>query len=331
MDGPTPLVTGSINGVDARFIADSGSFFSALTREAAVKHQLKLRMPPVDLDVRGIGGGEIAYVTTAKEFALAGYGKHPFKDVDFVVVGNEIATEAAGLIGQNIIGDTDTEYDLANGAIRLFILKDCKGQNLAYWRGTDADAFAEMKMEYTSDASPNVIGEALLNGTRIRVLFDSGASQSMLTLKAAYRAGVKPGDEKVIASGIVNGVGARGIDSWIARFDSLDLGGEEIKNGRLIIADIELTNAEMLLGADFFLSHRIFIAKSQRKIFFTYNGGPVFNLNEARRTQPEPAPPAAATDTGTRTANAGPESAPPGPTGAAGFRRRGAAYAARKD
>ena len=38
----------------------------------------------------------------------------------------------------------------------------------------------------------------------------------------------------------------------------------------------------MLIGADFFLSHRIYVASSQRKLYFTYNGGPVFNLARAR-------------------------------------------------
>ena len=324
MAGAKAIVTGSINGVEARFIADSGSFFSLLTREAAAKFQLKLRPAPVELDVRGIGGGEAAYLTTAREFSLAGYGKHPFKDVDFVVVGNEFATEAAGVIGQNVIGDTNTEFDLANGAIRLFVVKDCKGQNLAYWSGDDP--VAEMKIEYTSNTSQVAIGNALLNGSKIRVVFDTGAAQSILTLKAAARAGVKPSNDKVVASDIIGGLGARGIETWIARFDSFDLGGEQIKNGRLLMGDIELHDADMLLGADFFLSHRVLIAETQREIFFTYNGGPVFNLDQSHRAQPAVAP-----ATGTTTADTGPAGALQAPMDAAGFRRRGTAFAGRKD
>jgi tetratricopeptide (TPR) repeat protein len=329
MAGTMPLVTGSINGVETQFLADTGSFFSMLTREAAVQRQLKLRPLPQELDIRGIGGSESAYLTTAKEFLLTGYGKKPIKDVDFVVTGNKFAADSAGLLGQNVLGVNDMEFDLANGAIRLFVLKDCKGANLAYWSG--ADAVAEMKMEFTSDAAPQVVGKATLNGSQIRVMFDSGSSRSILTLRAAARAGVKPSDDKVIASGLSVGLGARGIETWTARFDSFDLGGELIKNGRLVIGDIELTDADMLLGADFFLSHRIIFAKSQREIFFTYNGGPVFNLNEPQRKKPAPAPPAVAPDSGTTTANAGAESAPPAPTDAAGYRRRGTAFAARKD
>jgi tetratricopeptide (TPR) repeat protein len=79
----------------------------------------------------------------------------------------------------------------------------------------------------------------------------------------------------------------------------------------------------MLLGADFFLSHRIYISRQQHRMFFTYNGGPVFRLGPAS----------------TQTAAGG--SAPAGsavsgqysdiPTDAAGFTHRGEASMSRRD
>ena len=33
----------------------------------------------------------------------------------------------------------------------------------------------------------------------------------------------------------------------------------------------------MLLGAEFFLSHRVSVACGRNKLYFTYNGGPIFN------------------------------------------------------
>ncbi len=47
------------------------------------------------------------------------------------------------------------------------------------------------------------------------------------------------------------------------------------------MAEIEVDGADMVLGADFFLSHRILVANSQRKLYFSYNGGPVFKLESA--------------------------------------------------
>ena len=44
--------------------------------------------------------------------------------------------------------------------------------------------------------------------------------------------------------------------------------------------------AAMLLGADFLRAHRVLIAHSQRKIYFTYAGGTVFPVELARSCSP---------------------------------------------
>jgi len=70
--------------------------------------------------------------------------------------------------------------------------------------------------------------------------------------------------------------------------ESFKIGKEEIRNTQLRVIDQAgpgLT-PEMTIGADFFMSHRVFVANSQHQLYFTYNGGPVFRLDEPA---PEPA------------------------------------------
>jgi tetratricopeptide (TPR) repeat protein len=83
----------------------------------------------------------------------------------------------------------------------------------------------------------------------------------------------------------------------------------------------------MLIGADFFLSHRIYVAGKQHKLFFTYNGGPVFNLKPSSAPDPSPAQPSSAAGPDALPA----ESAPDEPKDAASYSRRGTAFAARRD
>jgi hypothetical protein len=64
----------------------------------------------------------------------------------------------------------------------------------------------------------------------------------------------------------------------LAPFSSFKVGDEEIRNPRLRVGDTR-EGTDMLLGADFFLSHRIFVSNEQRKVYFTYNGGPVFSAS----------------------------------------------------
>jgi tetratricopeptide (TPR) repeat protein len=86
----------------------------------------------------------------------------------------------------------------------------------------------------------------------------------------------------------------------------------------------------MLIGADFFLSHRVYVASSQRRLYFTYNGGPVFDLT-ATRAPAESAGAAAEAGTSGEALTEDAAIRLDEPTDAAGFARRGAASDARHD
>jgi hypothetical protein len=139
-------------------------------------------------------------------------------------------------------------------------------------------------LDFATAQQPHSRSVAYLNGAKIHVLFDTGAASSLLRLDAAKRAGITPASQGVIPGGIWHGIGHRVSQSWIARFTSFKVGDEEILHAQLRFGDISLPATDMLIGADFFLSHRIYVASSQRKLYFTYNGGPVFDLggNTAR-------------------------------------------------
>jgi len=47
----------------------------------------------------------------------------------------------------------------------------------------------------------------------------------------------------------------------------------------------------MLLGADFFMSHRVFVPDGERFIVFTDVGGPVFHVNHNSVPTPATPPP----------------------------------------
>jgi len=316
MAASKPLVTAQINGTDARFIADSGAFYSMIAPASAAEFKLSLSPAPFGLSVGGIGGHADISVTTVKVFTLAGY---PMRDVQFLVGGSEPGAGSAGVIGQNILHVGDVEYDLANGVIRLMHPHDCSHSMLAYWAST-TQPYSVMEIQSSTTLSPGTIGTAYVNGAKVRVLFDTGATTSILALRAAEHAGVEPGAAGVVDAGSSYGIGRGAVKTWIAPVASFKIGDEEIRNTQLRIGDIRLDNADMLIGADFFLSHRIYVATSQRKLYFTYNGGPVFNLAAAN---------AASNPQSTET----PQSAAPAdePTDAAAYSRRGAAFAARRD
>ena len=318
MSGLKPTITAKINDVDAKFVLDSGAFFSMISSATAAQFNLRRSPAPLGLKVSGIGGSTDTSITTVRVFTLAGI---PMRNVEFLVGGSETGGGSIGVLGQNFLESWDVEYDFAKGVVRLFKAEDCKHTFLAYWV-TPEQPLSTMDIGYTTPLKPHATGTAFINGTKIRVMFDSGASTSMLSLKAAARAGVTPDTAGTVDAGYSSGIGRRTVKSYIAPFLSFKVGdGEEIKNTRLRIADVDLDEGDMLLGADFFLSHHIYIANSQRRVYFTYNGGPVFNLSKSVSDNAT-GDPAEAQKTKSRDDE---------PADAAAVARRGEAFAARRD
>jgi tetratricopeptide (TPR) repeat protein/predicted aspartyl protease len=340
MRGMKPLVTVKINGMEGLFLADSGAFFSTLSAASAAEFGLKLRPAPWGLNVNGIGGSVDVRVTTVDHLNVAGID-FP-KRWDFVVGGSEVQG-ATGILGQNILRIADVEYDLANGVIRLMKPEgSCRSTNLAYW-GNDGQAFSVMDIDWATPLNPHTTGVAFLNGQKIHVMFDTGNSLTVLTRHAAELVGVTPESAGVSRGGSYSGVGQAYTQTWIAPFQSFKIGQEEIRNTRLRIIDrLGISGTDLLIGADFFLSHRIYVATSQRKLYFTYNGGPVFNLtaspNSTQTANSRSNPAAPATDATPAPENAAPakdaasaQHAEGEPTTAEGFSGRGAAFIARRD
>jgi tetratricopeptide (TPR) repeat protein len=350
MEDLQPVVSADIDGVAARFIIDTGSFFDFLSPAAAARFKLPLVYAPPWYYVSGVGGAVIPKIATVKTFSLAGMSA---KDAQFLVGNNDFGHGEAGLLGQNILRLADADFDFADGALRFVKPQHCGHLALAYW-ASPQQSVGEVDLHWTSRRRPELIGKAAVDGHDIHVLFDTGSAQTILSLAAAKRAGITPESPGVVPAGRTRGMGRHTVEVWSAPIAKFEIGGEAIEHTHLLIGDIGLSDddVDMLLGADFFLAHHIYVAYSQNKLYFTYNGGPVFDLNAHRPAQaasasangagsapargsPAAAPeqPAAApqsADTSGRGA-AAPGAGPPSdlPTDSAGFMRRGMAESSR--
>ncbi len=338
ISGTRALIDAKINRQDVRLLVDSGAFFSIISAATAEEFKLKMGPAPPGLELRGLGGAtQQPSVAMAKPFSIANAN---IPNMEFLVAGSEAGSGSSGVLGQNFLVNWNVEYDLAKGAIRLFKDSDCSRQFLAYWDLQNQQPITVTDIEKVSLRYPFAIAHAYINGEKIRVLFDSGASRSLLSLKAAERAGVKVDSPGVIDGGPTRGFGRNMVRTYIAPFASFKFAdGEEIKNARLRVADSDLGDADMLIGADFFLSHRIFIGNNQGKIYFTYNGGPVFDLRPTSKSAaPDQAPDASAQTADAKPQESNAKSQEPNanpplavPEDAAALARRGTASAGRGD
>jgi predicted aspartyl protease len=282
MRGTRPITPVKINGADLDFEVDSGAFFSFINPSKAA--ELKLKPAYARGDAAGIGGSIQLQVVDADSFSVGG---RTLRNYQFVVSPG-FGDGVTGLIGQNLLIAGDVDYDLAGGKVRIMTPKGCGDAPLAYWAvGKPYSAIAVPPIRLDE---PRTSAMVYINGKQVSAVLDTGASTSMLNLEAARRLGLSPEMAGARNAGFSTGIGPRLVRTWVVPVADFRIGDEEVKNTHLRIGDTSLRDHDMLLGADFFLSHHILVANSQRKLYFTYSGGPVFDLTTGAAA---PTPPSA--------------------------------------
>lgn len=279
-DDDRPVTTGEINGHPVRFLIDSESFYSFLSKDTVRDTGLSLKAIPASFQIQGIGG-EIptgrAYIEQLKlstNSTLLG--------VNFLAGG--IHGELAGLIGQNILGRQDVEYDLAHHVVRFLRAESCLNGNPAYWAAKQA--FFTMPIEAMAEIDQHTMATILVNGVKMRAMFDTGAGASFISLKAARKLNVTPTSQGVEKGEDVTGMNGKSVGSYRARFDSIDIGGEKFNGVTLGVLDNGDSYVDMVVGIDFFMAHRIYVANELHRMIFTYGGGKVFGVELAQSGPP---------------------------------------------
>ncbi len=293
-----PVVDGTANGQPISIMLDTGSMRSMILHSAARRLDLP-RRESKSYRMFGVGGESPVEVAQVETFSI---GPMVRKGWQLIVAGTQESAPGVDVIlGDDFFHNVDVEFDLAHGAVRLFQAKDCDGVSLAYWT---TEVAGEVAIEAVHDAEPQIIVPVKINGRPIRALLDSGAALSILTKGGAEAAGLTPDSPGVVPVGKGKGIGTKAVDTWIGQIDTFTIGNENIRDTAILFGDL-FRNAsytaagsrvsqqimgteQLLLGVDFLRAHRVLIAHSQRKLYFSYVGGPVF---QPRAGLPPPAAP----------------------------------------
>jgi len=280
MDGLQPLVAAKIAGKPVKLLLDSGAFGSSLTASFARQEKLaSLTAKPIGSLVpssastitSGVKGHETdTGIVIAPTFE---FGGSVFPNVKFLTI-RDLGGGVDGLVGQNLLKTSDDEYDFKNGLLRLVRPQDCETAELAYWVKPGM-TYSVIPLDGEARTNSHNVALITVNGQTMRAYFDTGAGSSFITAHAAAKAGVRTSDPGVTPAGVSHGLDGD-IRTWVGAFSSIKIGDEEIKNAKLTIGESIANDFDVLIGADFFLAHHVYVANSQGKLYFSYGGGPVF-------------------------------------------------------
>jgi len=277
------LTRGAIDGHPVRVLIDTGSSMSFIWRSAAERLGLRLIGAP-RMRMFGLGGESPVDATFVEELQVEAFTAKGVR----VPVAGDVPSDVDFIFGENFLSRGTVEFDLRHGVVRTMETSGCTPAELPYWAQTYSMADLVASPRDAQAIRVNVV----LNGHVVRAQIDSGSSVSLLTKSVADSIGVHylGTDAEVV------GIGRRSLQTWIADVQSFELGDERINNTQLQVAQLGKyqtlerigsripvaagTEPNMLLGIDFLRAHRVLIDNATRKIVFTYEGGPVFQISK---------------------------------------------------
>ncbi len=169
-----------------------------------------------------------------------------------------------------------------------------------FFRPQFPNGTSEVPIERVGEVRPSIVLTVQINGQPVRALLDSGAGSSVLDRPEATRLGVTDASD---AAHKARGLGQQPVDWRFGLVSSFVIGGETIRDTTIAVADLskgmryssgDLVTRKsegstgMFLGADFLRAHRVLVAHSQQKLYFTYIGGPVFQGRDPASDKGDP-------------------------------------------
>jgi hypothetical protein len=261
------LVAVQVNDVDAAFIVDTGAERTLMGDDVVRRLGLE-RDGWVASTVLGLGGYQQRPNALPRSLRLGDVTlrRRTVTGDTSVTVGPLPMTELkgrpiAGLLGRDFLSPFDLDIDLPGGRMLLYDVRGC------------ATGFLPWTTPYAAIPATAPIGAALVlqvlvDGRPLRALLDTGASASLIAAPGMFRLGLTP--EMLARDPVGNGAGVGPAPVYMRhhRFAELRVGPEKTREPMLWVSPVHVVPiVDMLLGADWLRSRRVWLSFATRQIF----------------------------------------------------------------
>ena len=250
------VVDGRLNRQPARFLLDTGAERSVVASWAMDPYRVeRLRG---ETGVYGTGGLMMTSVARA-QLDLGGDEVWRSMPVADLPGGSRPGPAYAALLGADVLAAYDLEISFPENRVRLWQTANCRGA-YALWGGTYGTVPLEVRR------SGHLRMSLSIDGKPVTALLDTGASGSILTEDAAERIGVTPSMLAADPAGTNRGITGKIMADRMHRFGTVQIGPETMA-ATMRVSAIRLSQADMLLGADWMRSRRVWISWANKKVF----------------------------------------------------------------
>ena len=261
-----PIVTLSANGSPITLLLDTGAEWTILTPAAAKRVGAQTPRIEFQRQMRGIGGSLATNEVELRDFAAGGVAI-PWRRVRVATVNmpSVFSGPLDGVLGADTLSSFDIDLDLPHHRIVFYGKQSCP---------TAAPAWAEpyATIPARRSFSNHLSFTALLDGRQIDTFIDSGAQLSVLSRRAAAALGVTEAALARDRTTVTLGAAAERLNSHLHQFSRMEVGSELVHNPILIVADVNLRDADLILGVDFIASRRVWLSYGSQQIFLSHRG-----------------------------------------------------------
>ena len=256
-DDSLPIVETRVNGHAVPSMLDTGLQF-ATSLDKKTLEGFGVRVRSMESTYAGID------VMTALMDHVA-LGPTEYKKTWFVV--NDLADEGVGAkIGANILFRTDVEIALTERYLKFFKPSGCFRAKLAYW---DAAAPSVPFTIHPLKKDMRPWFKVRVNGNEISAVISTASSHSYMDLFTAQRMGLSAESAGAKRLAPVEGWHGRKQEVWSVPVAEMSIGDLKLKNVDMRLLNLGLAGEMLILGADFLSQHRVYVAMSQNRIYFS--------------------------------------------------------------
>ncbi|QHI96111.1 hypothetical protein GT348_07560 [Aristophania vespae] len=275
--GYTISLQAHLEGHPLSLIVDTGSEGSLLTPEALIRLRLTPDNSFKTLISGSDGRGQIVPNVTIKTLEM---GNLLLSNLSFPVgalPGAPLIRPAiSGLIGMNLLGNYDLDFDLPHHQLTLYHIQLgsmlCKRppawqeSEMSGANKSNKQNSGKIKTLHTQVIARRYMIPFILDGHKGTALLDSGAHSHIVSLSFAHKLGLNEERLAQDPGGYSASIATPEKRYYWHQFSELKIGDEVRKKPTLTVAPLK-EHADMLLGADWFQTHRVWISKATERVY----------------------------------------------------------------
>ena len=256
-------VPASLGDIPLKMVIDTGASNSVIRESLARKLGLHYDMLKNYFTMSFFGGVEVHRYSTVNGFTL-GKLKGDGLVLTWLPDDNRQAWPQDGLLGANVLGMYDVDFDFAKATMRLFAPHRCPGR-VVYWT-QDESQIAKLPIEWHG---AHIRVPVEIQGHTIKAVVDTGANVTVMDLETYMPefglTPTSPGVKEVHESRDPR-------PEYLYTFKEINFQGVTVKNARVLFVSEKYSHDpdyKMLIGTDILMQLHLYIAYQQRLLIVT--------------------------------------------------------------